>query len=75
MFKDFGATNITLLHTKDRKVANSEAFVEPITTAKIVWFVGGQRGQCRFVPVGHFSAHRVLEGRGATIGTVRIELD
>ena len=43
MFKDFGATNITLLHTKDRKVANSEAFVEPITTAKIVWFVGGRQ--------------------------------
>ena len=31
MFKDFGATNITLLHTKDRKVADSEAFVKPIT--------------------------------------------
>ena len=43
MFKDFGATNITLLHTKDRKVANSEAFVKPITTAKIVWFVGGRQ--------------------------------
>src|SRR5437762_787001 len=27
MFKEFGATNVTLLHTKDRKVADSETFV------------------------------------------------
>src|SRR4051812_35241443 len=26
MFKDFGVTNITVLHTTDRKVADSEAF-------------------------------------------------
>src|SRR3989442_3019026 len=37
-FKDFGATNITVLHTKDRTVADSDAFVGPLTTAKIVWF-------------------------------------
>ena len=43
LFKDFGATNITVLHTKDRSVADSEAFVKPITTAKIVWFVGGRQ--------------------------------
>jgi cyanophycinase-like exopeptidase len=34
MFKDFGVTNITVLHTNDRKVADSEAFVKPITTAR-----------------------------------------
>ncbi len=43
MFKDFGATNVTLLHTKDRKVADSEEFVKPLTTARIVWFVGGRQ--------------------------------
>jgi cyanophycinase len=43
MFKDFGATNITVLHTKDRRVADSDAFVRPITAAKIVWFVGGRQ--------------------------------
>jgi cyanophycinase len=43
MFKTFGATNITLLHTKDRKVADSDAFVKPITTARLVWFVGGRQ--------------------------------
>jgi cyanophycinase len=49
MFKDFGATNITVVHTKDRAVADSEAFVRPITTAKIVWFVGGRRCRRRIV--------------------------
>jgi cyanophycinase len=43
MFKDFGATNVALLHTKDRAIADSEAFVRPITAAKIVWFVGGRQ--------------------------------
>jgi len=43
MFKDFGATNITVLHTKDRKVADSEEFVKPLTTARLVWFVGGRQ--------------------------------
>ncbi len=43
MFKTFGATNITLLHTKDRKVADSDAFVKPITNARLVWFVGGRQ--------------------------------
>src|SRR5437899_23832 len=43
MFKDFGATNITLMHTNDRKEADSEAFVKPLTTARAVWFVGGRQ--------------------------------
>jgi cyanophycinase len=43
MFKDFGATRITVLHTTDRKVADSEEFVRPITTARAVWFSGGRQ--------------------------------
>ncbi|HYM25458.1 MAG TPA: cyanophycinase [Vicinamibacterales bacterium] len=43
MFKDFGVTHITVLHTTDRKVADSEEFVKPLTTAKAVWFVGGRQ--------------------------------
>ena len=43
MFKNFGATSISLLHTKDRAVADSDAFVRRIATAKIVWFVGGRQ--------------------------------
>ncbi|HKB10269.1 MAG TPA: cyanophycinase [Vicinamibacterales bacterium] len=43
MFKDFGVANITVLHTNDRKVADTEAFVRPLTTARAVWFPGGRQ--------------------------------
>jgi cyanophycinase len=41
--KDFGATHLTVLHTTDRSVADSEAFVKPLLTAKAVWFPGGRQ--------------------------------
>jgi len=69
MFKDFGATNITLLHTNDRKVADSEAFVKPLTTARIVWFVGGR--QWRLVDsYAHTRTQREIENVLARGGVV-----
>ena len=70
MFKDFGVTNITVLHTTDRTVADSEAFVKPITTAKAVWFPGGR--QWRLVDSylrtrTQREVERVLE-RGGVVG-------
>jgi len=70
MFKDFGVTNITVLHTADRHVADSEAFVRPITTAKAVWFPGGR--QWRLVDSylhtrTQREVERVLE-RGGVVG-------
>src|SRR6476660_4786745 len=41
-FRDAGARNLFVLHTRDRSVANSDAFVKPITTAKGIWFEGGE---------------------------------
>ena len=38
-----GATNITVRHTRDRKVADSEAFVKPIREARGVFFGGGRQ--------------------------------
>jgi len=72
MFKDFGADNITVLHTKDRKVADSAEFVRPLTTAKIVWFVGGR--QWRLVDsYAHTRTQReveqVLERGGVVAGS------
>ena len=43
IFKALGATNLTVLHTTDRKVADSDAFVAPLKRAKAVWFVGGRQ--------------------------------
>jgi cyanophycinase len=70
MFKDFGVTNITVLHTNDKKVADSEAFVRPLTTARAVWFVGGR--QWRLVDSylhtrTQREVERVLE-RGGVVG-------
>ncbi|SFE45102.1 cyanophycinase [Spirosoma endophyticum] len=38
----FGIKNITVLHTRDPKVANQESFVAPIRKATGIWFVGGR---------------------------------
>jgi cyanophycinase len=40
---DLGATNVTVLHTNDRKKANSKEFVKPLENAKGVWFGGGRQ--------------------------------
>lgn len=42
-FKAAGATNLTVLHTTDPAVADSDAFVEPIRRARGVWFGGGRQ--------------------------------
>jgi cyanophycinase len=42
-FKEAGATNLTVLHTKDREVANSDEFIQPIKDARGVWFSGGRQ--------------------------------
>jgi cyanophycinase len=42
-FREGGARNITVLHTRDKKVADTEAFVKPITTARGVFFGGGRQ--------------------------------
>lgn len=38
-----GATQLTLLHTRDRAVADSEAFVDPLKKARGVFFPGGRQ--------------------------------
>jgi cyanophycinase len=38
-----GAKHITVVHTRDRAVADSAAFVEPLTKANAVWIEGGRQ--------------------------------
>jgi cyanophycinase len=69
-FKEAGVENITVLHTKDRMVADSEEFVKPIREARGVWFSGGR--QWRLVDsysntLTHKELHALLE-RGGVIG-------
>lgn len=39
----FGLKNVTVLHTRDRKVADTEDFVAPLRKATGVWFGGGRQ--------------------------------
>jgi cyanophycinase len=40
-WREAGATNLTVLHTRDRSVANTDSFAEPLRRARGVWFNGG----------------------------------
>ncbi len=42
-FERAGARNITILHTTDPEVADTDAFVEPLREARGVWFSGGRQ--------------------------------
>jgi len=42
-FIEKGFRKVTVLHTRDREVANSEAFTEPIRDAAGIWFSGGRQ--------------------------------
>ena len=42
-FEKRGFKKVTVLHTRDRKEANSEEFVEALQKAKGVWFSGGRQ--------------------------------
>lgn len=42
-WRENGARKLTVLHTRDRKVADSDAFVQPIRDARGVFFAGGRQ--------------------------------
>ncbi|MCX6617348.1 MAG: cyanophycinase [Acidobacteria bacterium] len=68
--KQFCVTHITVLHTRDRKVADSDGFVTPLRAASAVWFSGGR--QWRLVDAYlHTRTQREIEallGRGGVVG-------
>lgn len=64
-----GFTNVTLLHTRDKKLADTEEFATAIKKARAVWIAGGR--QWRLVDSYlHTRTHRELEAlleRGGVI--------
>jgi cyanophycinase len=42
-YREAGAENLTVVHTRDRAVADSEEFVRPIQKARGVFFTGGRQ--------------------------------
>jgi cyanophycinase len=68
--KQAGATRLRVAHTRDRKVADSEAFVAPIREARGVWFAGGRHWRLTDAYLRtrtHDALRGVLE-RGGVIG-------
>lgn len=43
LLRKLGASNIKILHTTDRNIANTDTFVKPLINAKVVWFSGGRQ--------------------------------
>lgn len=69
-FRDAGAKNLTVLHTRDRLVADSEEFVAPLKTARGVFFSGGRQTRLADAYLDT-RTHRELEAllaRGGVIG-------
>ncbi len=70
MFKEAGATDLTVLHTTDPTVANTDEFVEPLKRARGVWFGGGRQWRLADAYLNtkvHDELWKVLE-RGGVIG-------
>jgi cyanophycinase len=68
--RSLGVKNITILHTRDPKVANQESFVTPLKKATGVWFVGGRHWRLAdsyLNTLSHKEFNAVL-ARGGVIG-------
>ena len=69
-FRENGARNLTVLHTRDPKIADSEAFVKPLTTARGVFFGGGRQWRLAdaYLNTRMQSALQAVLDRGGVIG-------
>ncbi|MEE8117136.1 MAG: cyanophycinase [Gemmatimonadales bacterium] len=69
-FKALGATNLSVLHTRDRAVANSDEFVAPLRAARGVWFSGGRQWRLAdtYLDTKVHDELRALLERGGVIG-------
>ena len=65
-----GATNLSMLHTTDPAVANTDEFVEPIRKARGVWFNGGKQWRLAdaYLNTKVHAELWALLGRGGVIG-------
>lgn len=68
--QELGVKNVTTLHTRDPKVANTEKFVEPIRKATGIWFEGGRQWKIADAYLGTLTQKEfnALLNRGGVIG-------
>ena len=66
----FGGARLTVLHTRDREVANSDRFVEPLRQAGGVWFGGGRQWRLADAYLGTAVEREInaLLARGGVVG-------
>jgi cyanophycinase len=70
MFHELGAMNLTVLHTTDRTLADSEEFVRPLLEARGVWFPGGRQWRLVDAYAGTLTETEIRNvlNRGGVIG-------
>jgi cyanophycinase len=69
-FTNVGATRLTILHTRDRKVADTPEFVAPLRAARGVWFEGGRQWRLADSYLNTLTQREVLNllARGGVVG-------
>ena len=70
VWRSRGFPEISVLHTRDRKVASSDEFAEPLRTATAVWFSGGSQQRIADAYVGTPVENELyaLVKRGGVVG-------
>ncbi|MCX6955185.1 MAG: cyanophycinase [Verrucomicrobia bacterium] len=65
-----GATHVTQLHTRDRKLADTEEFTAPLRTARAVWLTGGRQWRLVDAYLGTRTHREILAvlARGGVVG-------
>jgi cyanophycinase len=68
--RSLGVPSVTVMHTVDRKVADSDAFVKPLHDATGVWLPGGEAGRILVSYLGTRTERELLAllARGGVIG-------
>ena len=69
-FRDDGAVNLTVLHTRDPAEAETDAFVAPLKEARGVWFTGGRQWRIAdsYLGTRTETEFRAVLDRGGVIG-------
>lgn len=69
-WKKLKPASVVLLHTRDRKVADTDAFVEPLKDATAVWFSGGDQSKITAAYRGTKTeaAFKAVFARGGVLG-------
>lgn len=70
MFRDAGAGNVTLLHTRSRITADREDFTAPLRSATAVWLSGGRQWRLAdaYLDTRTLREIRALLDRGGVVG-------